>query len=234
MGVLEALRRDGIARIAPFAGVAEFVAHLAARSVYNAHVRAKASEPPLPLDRALAERRWPAFCSDMIDVVLAPGFFELALSTFGLAELYFGEFPRLYSMNAFWTQRTDGAPYKDTHAWHRDLDDRKQFVLFVLGTDVAAPEDGAHLYQRGSHEAEFGEVETIVGPAGTAFLVDTRGLHLGVPPRDRRMIAWARWGVSDPPVSYEWDRLSPVPRGSLGARYPDDPRLREGVRLVVA
>ena len=44
---------------------------------------------------------------------------------------------------------------------------------------------------------------------------------------------WARWGVSNPPVSYGWDGLSPVPAASVPG-YPEDPEMRAAIRLVVA
>lgn len=244
--VVSTLQRDGLSlglRMPP-ALVAEFTDHLSRRTVYNAHVRAKAE---MSAQFALAKTlRWPMFCNDMIDVVTAPHLFELALATYPVARAYFEEEPRLYSMNAFWTQPSDGPQYQDTHSWHRDLDDRKQLVLFLYGTDVFDEAAGAHRYQRGTHQVpddqlgrHFSDprpetVATVVGAAGTMFFVDTSGLHMGLRPyRGTRLLAWARWGVSNPPESYNWDKLTPVPRDRLGARYPDNADLREAIKLIV-
>ena len=247
MGIVDTLCRDGIApltRLLP-SQVEEIVSFLADAETFNAHVWAKATEPSVPLRRALAENRWPAMSHRMEVAIALPHLFELALETRAVAEAYFGESPLLYSMNAFWTQPAPGRPqYQDTHGWHRDGDDRKQLVLFVTGTDTA-PGNGAHRYQRGTHrtgDADLGrdpcdarDVMIVDGPAGTAFLADTSGLHVGDRPSlGPRLLLWARWGVSDPPISYGWDKLSPVPRAVLGERYPEDRMLRDAVRLVVA
>ena len=248
---LEQLRRDGIL-VVPGLGpqqLREFRAALDAHAVYGSHVAAKSPEPPVPLARALAERQWPACAPPMAATVLAPHWFEYALGYFAAAREYFdGEFPRLYSINSFWTLPQEGVLYQDTQAWHRDGDDRRQLTLFMLGTSVPEPSEGAHLYQRGTHrvpDAELGRpfreppplgvTEVVCGPAGTTMLVDTGGLHKAVRPATvPRLLVWARWGVSNPPASYGWDQLSPVPAAEMGGRYPADPELREAVRLVVA
>lgn len=246
-GFIETIRRNGIVPLASLwpGEVAELRRHLEGCEVYNAHVQAKATEPPAPFESAPP---WPMMCHRMEDVVVAPHLFENALRLIPFVQRYFdGEAPLLYSMNAFWTQPAPGAPeYLDTHGWHRDGDDRKQVVMFVYGTDVNVPADGAHLYQMGTHriaDADLGRdfrepppdgVQTVLGSRGRAFLADTGGLHLGLRPKTgRRMLAWARFGVTDPPASYVWDGLSPIPRAMLGSRYPSDPALQEAVRLIV-
>lgn len=242
------LRQDGVVRGLPMGRreVGEFADHLRHCEVYDAHVRAKSKDHRVWGDGVAAG--WPMFCHDMRDVVMAPHLFELALSTFPVAQGYFGEDPRLYSVNAFWTQPAPNfEPYQDTHSWHRDGDDRKQLVLFLYGTNVLCQADGAHLYQRGTQviaddalgrdfrAPHQNEIACVLGIAGTTFLADTGGLHLGLRPQNgRRMLAWARWGVSNPPQSYVWDQLSPLPRHRLGARYPSDPALQEAIRLVVS
>jgi hypothetical protein len=49
-----------------------------------------------------------------------------------------------------------------------------------------------------------------------------------------RLLLWARWGVSERPVTYDVDELAPVPAALLGDRYPSDPAARAAVRLVAA
>lgn len=247
--LLDDLTVHGVALSTPLSPVkvSDIRAHLAQCPVYNAHVAAKATEPPMSLAEATLRRRLPMCCHHMHDVVRAPWLLEHALDTYDLARAYFnGEPPVLYSMNAFMTLPDPAASYQDTHSWHRDGDDRRQLVLFVYGTTV--DQDAAHLYQRGSHvvpddqlERDFRHppasvVAEVTGRAGTSFLADTGGLHMGRrPSMDGRMLLWARWGVSDPPQSYAWDQLSPLPASRLGERYCDiDPEVRHAIRHVVS
>lgn len=245
----QVLRNHGIVRIDPLTSgeTADILEHLSHVSVFNGHVKNKGNlEAASPLEAVM--NGWPAFSCSMEDIVTAPHMLELAMSIKYIAEEYFGEPPSLYSMNAFWTNPS-AQTYMDTHSWHRDADDRKQMVLFVYGTDIEVAEDGAHLYIPGSHCKSDGEIGydqnqtrfitevpphvTVLGPAGTAFLADTFGMHMGIRPRKPRLLLWARWGVTSPPVSYLWDQLAPVPRERLGDRYPTDPAMQEAIRLVV-
>lgn len=254
MQLLEDLRRDGIHLPAPMAPgeVSDIVASLASRRMFASHVAAKATEPPAESVHEALARGWPVFSPVMADVVMAPRLLEHALRYFWAARYYFGgAFPRLYSLNAFWTCPTPpGHPlYTETQAWHRDGDDAHQFTIFAYGTDVLVPEDGEHLYQRGTHLVDddhigwpFREeppdpstVAHVLGPRGTVMIVDTNGLHKAIRPSTRpRLLLWARWGTANPPRSYAWDQLHPVPRGWLGSRYPTDPEIQEAIRLVVA
>jgi hypothetical protein len=215
--------------------------------VYDAHVKAKSKESSSLAD-AFNNPDWPMFTHDMEVAVLAPFFFERALLTYPLAKEYFdGEQPYLYSMNAFWTKPCTTRTYGDTHGWHRDGDGRKQLVLFMFGTSVPSVEDGGHCYQINTQNKEDSAVgynwcdppqevvHTVAGEAGTCFLADTRGLHMGQrPARAPRLLMWARWGVDDPPVSYGWDELSPVAKERLGTRYPTDPELQKAIHLIAS
>lgn len=246
--MLQELRRDGIIKPSLTFDAFETTAHFLDQPAYNAHVQAKATQPPEPLALALGARQWPMLCHTMQAAVTAPGLLEIALKLLPLANEYFEEPALLYSMNAFWTQPAPGAPpYQDTHSWHRDGDDRKQLVAFFMLTPVIELEDGAHQYQHGTHvlnDNQLGRhftapppeaVTTIFGVAGEVFLEDTRGLHQAHRPRFlNRGLAWARFGVSDPPESYGWDKLSPVPAALLGVRYPEDPEIRKAIHLIVA
>lgn len=168
------------------------------------------------------------------DAVLgAPHFWELILRTFPAARAYLGRSPRLYSVNAFWTA-PGRTPAPALQTWHRDADDGRFVALFVYGTDVPTEDDGSHQYLHGSHAGAGRGVETVFGPAGTAFLADTSGEHYGEKPRrGERLMLWARWGVSERPVAYAIDRTEPVHRAVLGGRYPDDPETRDLIKLVV-
>lgn len=245
---LDVLKRDGICKMPPLSSEqnSAILKSLLYKPVFNAHVVAKSTDGSIILNRALIDGKWPMMCHKMEDIVAAPWFFEVALSMYDLVHNYFGEKPYLYSMNCFWTQPAEGPEYyADTHWWHRDGDDRKQFTMFLYGMDVLNTGDGAHMYQKGTHlipdhalgrdyqKPDIEKLEVILGPAGSLFLSDTGGLHMGLRPKKPRMLAWARWGVSNPPWIYSHDRLSPVSRDILGDRYPKTPELQEAVHLVV-
>ena len=239
--ILANLNEKGISVTDVTVDAKAIVAYLRKCMVYNAHVQVYATEEKW-CERVLEEKKWPMFCHSMADVLQIPGFLETALGFRSLVGMYFGgQTPLLYSLNAFWSQPAEGTPYKETHDWHRDGDDIKQLVMFAFGTDSK----GAHLYQRGSHriaDAQLGyfykqppmsALEGVPGKAGTVFLSDTSGLHVGIRPDQPRLLLWARWGVSDPPKSYVWDKLSPLPRSLIGDRYPSDPALQHAIKLVV-
>jgi hypothetical protein len=257
MNVVDTLRRDGCAKIEPFSKqqVDDIRHHLATRIWHDGHVMVH-SKRSLSLPDAFSRVDWPMFCCEMEDVVTAPHVLERAFGMYDIARDYFGEQPYLYSMNAFWTQPSPITQYKWTHFWHRDGDCKQQLVMFLFGTDVMSVSAGAHMYQRGSHnfpgshmrpenpgpELPYPEdqppaevIETITGEAGTTFLADTRGLHVGIRPQfGKRLLIWARWGNDELPQSYVWDRLRPVPRALIGDRYPTDPATQKAIRLVVS
>lgn len=245
--LLDALRRDGICRLPPMPveHVDELVAYLTSRPMHNAHVPwpTKVTETAGYAD---ALERFRVFSVSMGDLTLAPHWFEYALGFHDLARAHFGgRFPRLYSLNAFWTKPGPDL-FHYTQDWHRDGDDDQQLAIFMFGTDVPTPEHGGHEYQRGTHlttDDNLGRdphadpapeiVELVVGPRGTAILIDGQGLHRGLPPAGARLLLWARWGISEMPRSYVWDKMTHLPKEQLGDRYPTDPDLRESVRLIV-
>lgn len=181
-----------------------------------------------------------AVCWDLQAVLQAAPLLEFAIALTPLVHAYLGQEPVCYSLNAFTTRPATGGTIGCIQEWHTDKDDRKFVALFVYLTDVLTDVDGPHQFQVGTHgkglpdEAGHGPVREIYGPAGTAWLADTSGLHRGLRPLDReRTIAWVRWGVSDPPAAYGWDGLSPIDRAVLGARYPPDEKLQRMLRWVV-
>lgn len=215
--------------------------------VWNGHVIDHSNQQPILWTDAVQQEDWPMFCAHQDVVVGAPHLFEHALNMNYIARAYFGgERPLLYSMNAFWTQPATTA-YRDTHEWHRDPDDHKQMCMFIYGEDVMVPENGAHFYQVGTqmrhvpeHLATRPELEenmhrvnasmgrplnqcppektaVFLGPAGTTFLTDPSGIHVGARPNKLRMLIWARWGTHAFFASEAKDR---VPPEVLGGRYP--------------
>lgn len=224
-----------------------FVEHLKRCILYNSHVAAKATLSPEPYHNALS---WPIFAPHMHDVIRAPFFFEVALSFAKVAwNYYHHRQPYLYSINAFWSNALGGEVYTDTQAWHRDGDAPDQFTIFMLGSDVLKPEDGAHLFQKGTHKIPDDQlgwnfrddppnsdtIATVMGKAGTLLVANTQGLHKAIQPSTRpRLLVWARYSTLCPPQSYYWDGLSPISRHVLGDRYPSDPWLQEVIKLVAA
>ena len=147
----------------------------------------------------------------------------------------------MYSLNAFWSRPGNADDNPDIQKWHRDRDDTKFLALFMLATSVAIEKQGAHLYAKGTHRhgdtgnhAPRGEpIERITGPAGTCWLADPSGLHVGLKPRmGERLLAWARWGVSYKPRSYGWDQLEPVPASRIGVFLPTQ-AIAESTSLIV-
>ncbi len=69
----------------------------------------------------------------------------------------------------------------------------------------------------------FGDlVDTIVGPAGTAFIADTNALHKGVPAtKGRRLMAWARYGLYRNSI-VPLDEIEPIARSRVAGRLQDD------------
>lgn len=219
------LRKDGIVYVGCDPSLPPKVwSYLVTKKQWNNHVKQGGVEPvPDPSST----------CWAMEDVVNAPGLLEAANKFLPIAEQYLGN-PLMYSVNAFTTYPRQGATQGDIQEFHRDKDDIKFLVLFVYLTDVLLSCDGPHEYCEGTQDGGPQTVfpaRQVFGPAGTMFLADTRALHRGIRPVSKpRTIAWVRWGVSDPPASYGWDKLAPV---SLTGDRRFSQRELNTMRLVV-
>jgi hypothetical protein len=76
-------------------------------------------------------------------------------------------------------------------------------------------------------------IDTIVGPAGSAFFTDTRGLHRARVPRERRrLILWIRYGMFRN-RAYVGDKLVPVRGPDLLTRAGGDATAAFINRLVI-
>lgn len=228
--VQEDLARRGWARVDGIEHIDDVNAHFSACRVYpEAHVPQTARRDGRPrVDRSVTGSE--CVCTELSDVVLAPYLLDRALALTDVAAAYLGrDPPLLYSANAFWTRPGTASTRPDIQELHCDADDDRFLVLFVYLTDVLDDADGPH-----EMVGPDGVARKVYGPAGTCFLADTRNRHRGLKPISReRGIAWARWGVSDPPASYVWDGNYAIDAARLGDRYPADPRLRESLRLLV-
>ena len=107
--------------------------------------------------------------------------------------------PTIALMSVWWSlPRADGKP-EQAENFHRDFDDYRFIKLFCYLTDVDET-SGPHVFVRGSHRVnkhteakrplsdefvakEFGadNILRFVGPAGTAFLENSFGVHRGLP-----------------------------------------------------
>jgi hypothetical protein len=235
---IERLRRDGIAVLPAGLTLGQVVdvrAYLKTRPAYSSHVRVYSDGVARSWHEAA--EMFDVWCHAMEDAILAPHVLELALSYVPLMRDYLGQPPLLYSMNAFWSRGGVEPLNPAIQAWHRDNDDTRFCAIFVYGTDVLDDAHGPHRFRAGTHVGggiEDGPEVVIYGPAGTAFAAHTHGMHMGgKPTADIRLLMWARFGVSDPPESYRWDKLEPIDATRLGDRYPTDPRLRDVIKLVV-
>jgi hypothetical protein len=165
-------------------------------------------------------------CWTLETAVTTPHILERALAEIDFAAEYLGvATPLIYSMNFFCTR--PGQPVRpDIQDWHRDTDDVRFLPMFFYLTDVGA--DGRQELRLGD-----GREAAIEGKAGTVFFSDTAREHRGLKPQHQeRIVGWARWGISDPPASYKWDKLGPINARLLGNRYPESQRLQEAIKLV--
>lgn len=245
VGALDELKRNGVVRLPwtwPPSHVEEFTRYLKQRPVYTGHVvhAAEGDQVPRRWDEA---QDYELLCYRMDDPVSAPHFFEFAIQFTGFAAQYLGAAPRMYSFNAFWTRPGKDPINPNIQQWHCDRDDERFLAMFMYGTDIFNEEQGPHLFARGSHHdrerknrppGESEVVDRIYGPAGSFFFADTSGSHMGVKPRaGERLLAWARWGIGNPPPAYLWDKLQPVPRRKLRLSRPVGPEVRQSTSLVV-
>jgi hypothetical protein len=125
--------------------------------------------------------------------------------------------------------------------WHRDLDDRRIFKLFIYFTDVGEG-DGPLIYAPSTHAdgsvkrtpETFGEEGTsarrsndvqmnavvpkekwiaATGPRGTAILVDTRGYHKGGYVREHDRVVYTCMFTSQAATlrGKYFERMTPMP-----------------------
>lgn len=133
-------------------------------------------------------------------VVHCPHVMELANRSdfLHLAFEYLGFTPTISNISLRWSFPTQ-SPAGEVQTFHRDSD-VASFKILVYLTDVS-PTAGPHIYVVGSHHdrmpfrlrlysdeeitRDCGERVVVTGAAGTAFAIDTRGIHKGAPPTDQ-------------------------------------------------
>lgn len=145
-----------------------------------------------------------------------------------IAGAYLGTRPLPLKSRLWWSLRADQATatMRSVHAqdcFHFDLDDWRAVKFFFYITNVG-PENGPHVYVRKSHRnrsvldqlspfksrsdrhviAKYGRDNLVViqGPAGTGFVEDPFGLHMGtLVTGGGRLILEVEYGVSRPPLA---------------------------------
>lgn len=242
--VVDVLRHDGISGAPGLSLSREQAAAITQHvkdSVCTDHHVFGAGGRTAPAGDVWGDADWPVLGLAPDVAMRAPHYLTWALSGYEIAADYFGEEPLIYSTNVFVTQPSP-RQYRDTHGWHRDRENPRMLVMFLYGTDVISPDDGAHLYEAGSHcDPDGGEnyngyqptrpVRTITGLAGTTFFIDPHGVHMGMRPTTRpRLLIWTRWCAASSTAGAQ----GPVPRALVGDGYPDDPMLQAALRLIVA
>lgn len=234
--ILKSLRETGIAAL-PFLDEIDAVTAWfdECRFYYDAHMPETGRRQQTgPVARDAIPPQSECYCTGMDAVILAPALLERGLAVRDVAAAFLHTpTPFAYSMNAFWTRPGPAGTRPDIQEFHRDMDDPAGFLaMFVYLTDVLRDEDGPH-----ELKGPDGAARRVYGPAGTMFLASTYNEHRGIKPSragSARGIAWLRWGLSDPPPSYVWDRNEPISAALLGARMPADPVLRHSLHLLAA
>jgi len=126
-------------------------------------------------------------------------------SMLAIAELYLKSQPILSMMNLWWSAAYGDTPGSQAaQEFHFDFDPPPTWLLFFIYLTDVGPENGPHVYARGSHvaghpaagpllsrgyvripasdiAAAFGKenVVELLGKRGTILAVDTRGFHKG-------------------------------------------------------
>jgi hypothetical protein len=239
--IAEELRRDGAAVGEPLsAGKLEALLHHLKQAPCSDNHTFGSGRRRARLDEVWGNPGWPMMGLDRDEVLAAPHYLTWALGSYDIAADYFGEEALLYSISAFVTQPSPHH-YRDTHDWHRDRDNPRMLVAFMYGTDVESFDDGAHLYEIGSHRDEDrGEnyngyrparpTRTVLGPAGTTFFIDPHGCHMAPRPQRRpRLLIWARWCAASCTDGME----GPFSRDLAAQEWPREERLQQALRMIV-
>jgi hypothetical protein len=152
-----------------------------------------------------------------------------------IAASYLRGAPFLIASRLWWSFASPAASRGDlalaSQSFHYDLDDWHQLKIFFYLTDVGEAE-GPHVYVRGSHRtrplsyqlrpfvgltetdaiAAYGSeaITAVVGAAGTGFVEDPFGMHMGVPvAKGRRLALEVSYGTADWIPNRRYGEFSP-------------------------
>jgi hypothetical protein len=174
---------------------------------------------------------------DHADVVGAPHALAVANNPVVLSAVgkVLGAKPTISYMTAWWSI-AHGEAAKEAELFHRDVDDLRFIKLFIYLTDVDE-NSGPHAFVKGTHginkltdirrlseeevAREFGaeNMLSFTGPAGTAFIENTYGVHRGVPPKTRTRLLFQ--------VLYSLNEFVGGPKRPVAPYIPE----QDGVRL---
>lgn len=147
-------------------------------------------------------------CPHVMDLANRPDFLDLATE-------YLGFTPTISNLSLRWSFPSTTGTVDDVQTFHRDSE-VGSFKILVYLTDVDLT-SGPHVYLTRSHndrislrlrfysEEEISRYEkeliTVIGPAGTGFAIDTRGIHKGAPPMARpRLILGIQYSLLSCPL----------------------------------
>jgi hypothetical protein len=217
-GIAKCLREDGIAfmrGLLTASEVNDIVSYLRTKMCYDPlHLEKPGFQAPQDAHSTCFD---PYYTAE--DMVCAPHLLDVANrpTVLEAIELVFGCKPTLSVMDCWWVlasyDYSDSEARRNAQMLHRDVDDWSQIKLFIYLTNVEA-NTGAHLFLKGSHRGQIApgiaagtrnvELEiargsqaekllTVTGPAGTAWLENSFGLHVGTLPEsgDRLTLAIA-------------------------------------------
>jgi hypothetical protein len=150
-------------------------------------------------------------CPYVMELANCPDFIDLASE-------YLGFTPTITNLSLRWSFVTD-SPAGEVQAFHRDSEIGSFKVLvYLTNVDVTS---GPHIYVPRTHhdrmplrlrlysdsEIQQGYKTTVVktGPAGTAFAIDTKGIHKGEPPKTAaRLVLGIQYALLPCPL-YEYE-----------------------------
>jgi hypothetical protein len=193
--VVQDLGREGLAMMPPFAipgGLAGIMEYLRGENVIGPDGR------PVRLEDLPSGTRMASY--PLAAVLACPGLLAAINdpAILGIASEYLGCKPTISSIGIRWSFPSPASP-AETQLFHRDPDDWRFLKLFVYLSDVDV-QSGPHAYVLGSHQTaatlrakpfrhdalvrDYGRdnILVVTGAAGTTFIADTHGIHMGIPP----------------------------------------------------
>jgi hypothetical protein len=211
--IAQCLQKDGIVLMPGLltpSDVNDIVAYLRTKNCYDPH---HPKNPGFQYPQNAHSTCFVAYYTGE-DVARTPHLLKVANhpSVLEAIEIVFGCKPVLSNIDCWWSLAN--YDYSDSRAprfrhnattLHRDVDDWSEIKLFMYLTDVHE-RTGPHLFLKGSHLGQVApgrrnfDVEgvrrshpenllVVIGPAGTAWLENSFGLHAGLPAQsDNRLI----------------------------------------------
>ena len=227
---LAALRADGHALLGPLltaSQLGDIHGYLAGRLV-SPHGR---SLPTFPAHQPPPGVRMAEY--SLTDTLACPHLLALANSAalVRLAAHYIGCKPTISAIGLRWSYPQTGSG-SGLQGFHRDCDDWRFIKVFVYLTDVDDAA-GPHVYVAGTHHEHssvrlqpysdeevarrYGtpRIASVTGPAGTAFAVDTCGIHKGqVPTEKPRLLLQVQYSLL-PVYMYRYEAPQRMGPGQL-------------------